>query len=105
MMIKTPVLKELYNSKLKSMGVTVVAANIKKDVDKWKKYVKEQELNWVNLADPHVRSNFRYEYNLETTPIIYVLDDQKKIIAKKLDVDQLEDFIKKQQEIKGQNAG
>lgn len=102
---KTPELKELYNSKLKGMGVTVVAANIKKDVDKWKKYVKDQDLNWVNLADPQVRSNFRYEYNLETTPIIYVLDDQKKIIAKKLDVDQLEDFIKKQKEIKARNAG
>jgi hypothetical protein len=89
------------------MGVEVVAANVKKDVDKWKKYVKEQDLGWVNIADPHVRSNFRYEYNLETTPIIYVLDNQKKIIAKKLDVDQIEEFINKQIEIKAknQNAG
>ncbi|MCG8307478.1 MAG: DUF5106 domain-containing protein [Cytophagales bacterium] len=104
---KTPLLKELYNSKLKSMGVEVVATNVKKDVDKWKKYVKEQKLNWVNLADPHVRSNFRYEYNLETTPIIYVLDSQKKIIAKKLDVDQVEEFINKQIElkVKSQSAG
>ena len=103
---KTPALKELYDSKLKSMGVEVVATNIKKDVDKWKKYVKEQDLNWINLADPHIRSNFRYEYNLETTPIIYVLDKQKKILAKKLDVDQLEEFINKQIEIKNnQNSG
>ena len=103
---KTPALKSLYDSKLKSMGVEVVAANIKKDVDKWKKYVKEQKMNWVNLADPKVRSNFRYEYNLETTPIIYVLDNQKKIIAKKLDVDQLEEFINKQIEIKkNQSSG
>ena len=104
---KTPLLKELYDSKLKELGVEVVAANIKKDVDKWKKYVKEQDLRWVNIADPHVRSNFRYEYNLETTPIIYVLDNQKKIIAKKLDVDQIEEFINKQIELKAknQNAG
>jgi peroxiredoxin len=100
---KTPVLKELYDTKLKDMGVKVVAANIKKDVEKWKKYVKEQNLNWINLADPNVRSNFRYEYNLETTPIIYVLDAQKKIIAKKLDVDQIEDFINKQIELKEKN--
>ena len=104
---KTPVLRDLYNEKLKSMGVEVVAANIKKDVNKWKKYVRDQKLNWTNLADPHIRSNFRYEYNLETTPIIYVLDDEKKIIAKKLDVDQLEEFINKQIEMKtkAQNAG
>lgn len=102
---KTPLLKELYDSKLKDMGVEVVATNIKKDVDKWKKYVKEKELNWTNLADPNLRSNFRYEYNLETTPIIYILDDQKKIIAKKLDVDQIEEFINKQKEIKSQIPG
>ena len=83
----------------------VVAANIKKDINKWKNYIKEKNLNWINLADPKLQSNFRYEYNLETTPIIYVLDDQKKIKAKKLDVDQLEDFIKKQKEIKARNAG
>jgi len=100
---KTPVLKELYDTKLKDMGVEVVATNIKKEVDKWKKYIKEQKLNWINLADPNVRSNFRYEYNLETTPIIYVLDNQKKIIAKKLDVDQIEEFINKQIEIKSNN--
>ena len=100
---KTPVLKELYDTKLKDLGVKVVATNIKKDVEKWKKYVKEQNLDWINLADPNVRSNFRYEYNLETTPIIYVLDAQKKIIAKKLDVDQIEDFINKQIELKAKN--
>ena len=100
---KTPILKELYDSKLKNMGVKVVATNIKKDVNKWKKYIKEQEMDWINLADPNVRSNFRYEYNLETTPIIYVLDDQKKIIAKKLDVDQIEEFINKQIELKAKN--
>ncbi len=104
---KTPELKKLYDAKLKDMGVKVIAANIKKDVDKWKKYIKEQDLNWINLADPKVRSNFRYEYNIETTPQLYILDDQKIIIAKKLDVEQIEEFIDKQIEIKSksQNPG
>lgn len=102
---KTPVLKELYDTKLKDLGVEVVATNIKKEVDDWKKYIREQDLDWVNLADPQVRSNFRYEYNLETTPIIYILDSDKKIIAKKLDVEQIEGFINKQIEIKNQNPG
>jgi thiol-disulfide isomerase/thioredoxin len=57
---KTPVLNELYNTKLKDKGVKVIAANIKKDIDKWKKYIRDQDLNLINLADPNVRSNFRY---------------------------------------------
>jgi hypothetical protein len=82
------------------MGVVVVAANVKKDLDEWKEYVRKQELDVLNLADPHTRSNFRYEYNIETTPQVYILDDQKKILAKKLDVEQIEDFIERQNELK-----
>jgi len=97
---KTPVLKDLYEQKLKSMGVAVVAANIKKEVDEWKKYIKEQKLTFTNLADPNLQSNFRYEYNIETTPQLYILDDKKNIIAKRLDVEQIEEFINKQIELK-----
>jgi len=104
---KTPVLRDLYNEKLKDMNVEVIATNIKKDVDKWKNYIKEQNLNFVNLADPHMRSNFRYEFNLETTPQLFILDEDKKIIAKKLDVEQIEEFLNRQMEIKknSQKAG
>lgn len=97
---KTPVLRDLYNDKLKDQNVAVIATNIKKDVDKWKKYIKEQDLNFVNLADPNMRSNFRYEFNIETTPQLFILDQDKKIIAKKLDVEQIEEFINRQNEIK-----
>jgi peroxiredoxin len=100
---KTPALRDLYHDKLKDMGVIVVAADIKKETDKWKKYIRDQKLDWINLADPHMRSNFRYEYNIETTPQIYILDDQKKIIAKKLDVEQIEEFINRQIEIRAMN--
>ncbi len=96
---KTPVLRDLYHEKLKDMGVVVIAANIKKDVDKWKKYIRDQKLDWVNLADPNMRSNFRYEFNIETTPQLFILDSDKRIIAKKLDVEQVEDFINRQIEI------
>lgn len=101
---KTPQLRDLYNDKLKGMGVTVVAANIKKDNDKWKKYIRENNLNWINVSDPKMQSNFRYEYNIETTPQLFILDEDKKIIAKKLDVEQIEEFITKQKEIKANNA-
>jgi thiol-disulfide isomerase/thioredoxin len=100
---KTPALRDLYHDKLKDMGVIVVAADIKKETDKWKKYIRDQKLDWINLADPHMRSNFRYEYNIETTPQLYILDDEKKIIAKKLDVEQIEEFINRQIEIRALN--
>ena len=59
--------------------------------------IRDNDLNWINAADPQLRSNFRAEYNIDSTPKIFVVDNEKKIIAKRLDVDQLEDFIKRHQ--------
>ncbi len=98
---KAPVLRDLYNSKLKNMGVKVLFVDIKNDVEKWKQFVREKEIgNMINLADPYMKSNFRYEYNIATTPTIYILDKDKKILAKKLDVEQIGEFIDKQMELK-----
>ena len=63
------------------------------EIDKWKNYIKENELDWINVADPNLRNNFRHDFDISTTPQIFILDKEKKIIAKRLDVEQIEDFI------------
>lgn len=97
---KTPILRELYNDSLKNMGVEVLAVNTVTDIDKWKKFIKDNKLNWLNAGDPNLHDNFRANYNINSTPKLFVVDENKKIIAKRLDVDQLKDFIKRQIEIK-----
>ncbi len=95
---KTPVLKDNYPL-IKENGGEVIAVCTISDVDKWKKYVRENELNWINLGDPFGRSNFRVDYNVRSTPQVYVLDSERKIVGKKLDVgDQLLDFLKNHQQ-------
>lgn len=59
----------------------------------WFKYIKEKELNWINVADLDLKSNFRAYYDIYSTPVIYVLDRNKKIIAKRIDVENLGDFL------------
>ncbi|MEQ9289260.1 MAG: thioredoxin-like domain-containing protein [Cyclobacteriaceae bacterium] len=88
----TPVLLDAYHG-LQSEGVEVMAVNVDTDIDKWKAFVQEQQLDWINLADPFTRSNFRRQYNVRSTPTIYILDREKRIIAKKLGVEQIEGFI------------
>ncbi len=102
---KTPVLRKLYNDTLKNMGVKVLAVSIVTDVDKWKKFIKDNKLNWINAADPYLHDNFRAVYNINSTPKIFITDKNKKIIAKRLDVDQLVDFIKRHREIEKQTGG
>jgi peroxiredoxin len=88
-----PVLLDTYHG-LQSEGVEVVGVNVDTDIEEWKKFIEEFQLDWVNASDPFTRSNFRREYNVTTTPTIYVLDSEKLIIAKKLGVEQIEGFIR-----------
>jgi peroxiredoxin len=88
----TPKLKAYYD-KVKDQGVEVFSVCTTGERAKWEKYIEEHKLNWINGWDPERRTNFGYYYNVESTPMIYILDRDKTIIAKKLSVDDIASFI------------
>ena len=49
---------------------------------------------WLNLVDPYMRSRYKQIYDIQVTPIIYILDKDKEIIAKKLGAEQLKEVMK-----------
>jgi thiol-disulfide isomerase/thioredoxin len=90
---------ELYNvyQKVKDKGVQVLAIHMISSIEgkrKWIDFVNEHgEYDWMNAWSPY---NYDYKdlYNVYTTPVIYILDENKKIIAKKISPDQVEEIIK-----------
>lgn len=88
----TPKLYDLYK-KVKSLGVEVYAVGSTDQIKDWKKYVKEKDLRWVNVLD---EIGYRKFYDVTKTPELFLLDKNRKIVAKKLEPEQLEDFLKKQ---------
>ncbi|MEO5674528.1 MAG: TlpA disulfide reductase family protein, partial [Chitinophagales bacterium] len=87
-----PKLKEVYE-KWRSKGIEVYAVDIEPDVNKWKKFVHEKKLDWINVNDPQHQSNFRQLYDISSTPVIYILDEKKVIRAKRIGVEQLDDVL------------
>ncbi len=85
-------LYETYN-KLKSIGLQVVAIYIHADKTIWMNYLSEKKYNWINAYDPLLKSNFTKLYDIRTVPSLYLLDKNKKIIAKKINVSQIEKYI------------
>ena len=92
---ENPKLKALYDS-LKTQNVEVLGFSTDNDVKRWKKYVKDNGLNWINVMDMQNNTNFHFTYDVSVTPTIYLLDENKKIIAKRLNVQQLREFIDRQ---------
>jgi thiol-disulfide isomerase/thioredoxin len=111
----TPKLGELYVKKLKERNVEVFAVGkaVGEDYVKWKKFIKENNLTFINVAltdklykaaledarqfVPKYTSvealNYQETYDIYSTPKIFVLDKDKKIIAKGLSISQLEDML------------
>ena len=90
----TPKLSEFYKAHKVDMDLEVLGVYIESDTTEWFKYIKEKELTWINAADLTGTAQFRKYYDIYSTPVLYVLDRNKKIIAKRIDVENLEDFLK-----------
>jgi peroxiredoxin len=91
----TPLLREAY-SKFKSQGMEVVAIYTQNEIEKWKEYVAKNELNWINVWDPNRVTNYHKLYDIYATPAIYILDKDKKIIAKRFGIESLERIVEEE---------
>ena len=93
----------------KGKGVEILAVPTSNaSPDAWKKLVREFKIyNWINGYDYEFRTDFRHQYDVFTTPTVYVLGKDKKIIARGVPAEQVGDFIdfyKRQQAAKATSA-
>ncbi len=94
---ETPKLVEFYNKSKAKFNFEVFAVASDTSIAKMKKFISEFKTPWITVNGPrtYMKEHYSKYYHAETTPTIYILDDKKKIIAKKLPVKQLEDFLTK----------
>jgi thiol-disulfide isomerase/thioredoxin len=88
----TPKLKELYN-KYKAKDIEVFAVCTQDNREEWEAYIAEHQLDWINAWDPDRSTHFDFFYNVNATPLIYILNKEKIIIAKKIGVENIEGFL------------
>lgn len=93
----TPFMKKFHEA-FKDRGVTLFAICAKytdEEPECWD-YIDENEIgDWLHVTDPWNRSKFQKKYNMKSTPQIYILDDKKEIISKRIGAEQLEEVMDK----------
>ena len=88
-----PKLKDFYD-KNKVNGVKVVTISTEHNMEEWKSFLTTYHLEELtNTFDTLKEYDFNRKFDVVTTPTIYILDKNKKIIARKMPVDQLDDFL------------
>ncbi|NJN41090.1 MAG: hypothetical protein HC811_01410 [Flammeovirgaceae bacterium] len=70
-----------------------------------KAFIKEMATPWITVNGPRSYVGpYSKLYDAPTTPTIYIIDNRKKIIAKKLPVGQLSDFFEKHEKFLKSNS-
>ena len=99
---EVPKLDSAFNASWKKKGVAMYGVRTDGTKDEWMKFIREKRLSgWIHAWDPEYKSNYRKFYDVYATPVVYLLDEHKKILAKRLGVTQLDEFL--QRELSGRN--
>lgn len=82
---QTAALIELYNrlDKEGTRNFEVYAVGYEADVAKWKRYVKDHNLPFVNVGGPNVNIDYQEAYNVHGAPTMIILNADRQIIMNK----------------------
>ena len=98
-----PKVDSFYKAKWKKMGVKIFAVKVDGTREDWLKFIHTHDLrDWVHVFQPVAdqekevaagKPGFRQLYDVYQTPMLYLLDKEKRIIAKKLTYNQIDEVI------------
>ena len=100
-----PKLDSMYRAaNWKNMGVKIYGVMVEGGRDNWLKFIKENNLtDWIHVYQSDAQKDadiaagkpsYRQLYDVYQTPVLYLLDKNKRIIAKKLSHLQIDEVIK-----------
>ena len=100
---EVPKVDSIFQAKWKQEGVKLIGVMTDGGKDNWLKFIKEHKLNgWIHLhqtdetRDKITKAGtpgYRQLYDVYQTPVMYLLDKDKNIVAKKINYKQVDDFI------------
>jgi peroxiredoxin len=103
----TPLLPAVYD-KYKGDGVNFWGICTKFNTKVWRDFIKQHNLNFLNISDngeDTFLNNMRDTYDIFSTPVIYILDKDKRIITKRIPTEKLEEWLEHRLEQDKKKAG
>ena len=87
-------LEEYHAIKKEGIDLKIFSVYTQHDYEKWRKYIIDNKLDWINVYDGVHVNNIKEKYDIYSTPVIYVLNKDKRIKAKRIGTEQLKDIVK-----------
>jgi thiol-disulfide isomerase/thioredoxin len=91
---ETPKLVDFYTKNKTKYDIEVYAVSADTSMSKMRDYIKTNNMKWVSVNGPRTYTGpYQDYYDAITTPSLFILDQRKKIIAKKIPAEKLEEFF------------
>ncbi len=94
-----PNVLKFYNEFHNKYNLEIYGVSTDTSFVKWKEFIKKDNLPWINVnGHLSVSGNYHTLYDIRSTPIMYLLDENKKILTKFLLTDDISNVIIKREE-------
>ncbi|MFZ9981312.1 MAG: thioredoxin-like domain-containing protein [Cyclobacteriaceae bacterium] len=102
---ETPKLVNFYNSYKSKFDLEVFAVSADSSMKKMRDFITEFKMPWITVnASRSYTGNYHKLYDADVTPTIYIIDNRKKIIAKKPPIEEFVNFFNNQEKLARQNG-
>jgi thiol-disulfide isomerase/thioredoxin len=89
-----PIIVDFYNKSKEKYGLEIFSVCSDTSMVKMKNAIKKKKMNWINVDGPRTATgDYHEQYDIISTPVVYLLNERKEIIAKKLAADKIEIFL------------
>lgn len=94
-----PKVLKFYEDFHKRYNLEIYGISTDTSMVKWKAYIKKNNMPWINVnGHLSVSGNYHTLYDIRSTPIMYLLDENKKIMTKFLLIEDITNVILKREE-------
>lgn len=78
------------------LDIKIYAVNTDTTMSKWKNYIIKKQLDWIHVnGNISLTGDYHDLYDIYSTPVIYILDEEKRIIAKRLAAEKIPAFLQR----------
>ncbi len=86
---------ELYQQKGKELDIDIITICKDFDIPAWKKWIKDNHFeDLINLNGKTATLDYNDKWDIQSTPVVYILDRNKRIVTKRIDPDVAEPIIR-----------
>ncbi len=101
---ETPLLVSFYNEYKEKYSLEVFGVCMDTSWKDMTSYIRKNQMNWINVNGFYsMTGDFREQYDVHSSPVMYLLDEKKTIIAKRILTEQMQAIINNREKLSSES--